>query len=116
MQILGIPDNVDPGTVRPRGDWPLSARCERAHRRRDEMRATARTAFDCLSDRELQVKVSVFLAEELQDMGGGDPPPGFLNAATMTRDAMLDYLADSAVIWFVPDIEVVFPGAIDPTA
>jgi hypothetical protein len=28
---------------------------------------------------------------------------------------MLDYLADSAVEGCVPDIEVVYPGAIDPT-
>ena len=49
-------------------------------------------------------------------MGEGDPPPGFPNAATMTRDAMLDYLADGAVEWFEPELEVIYPGAIDPTA
>ena len=115
MHILGIPEHVDPKTVRPTGEWPLSARCEREHRQRDEMRAKARAAFDCLTDRELQVKVTVELAETLQSMGGGDPPPGFPNASTMTRDEMLDYLADSAVEGCVPDIEVVYPGAVDPT-
>jgi hypothetical protein len=34
----------------------------------------------------------------------------------MTREVMLDYLADGAVELRVPDIEVVYPGAIDPTA
>ena len=49
-------------------------------------------------------------------MGGGDPPRGFPNALTMTRAEQLDYLADTAVEWFDPDIEVVYPGAVDPTA
>jgi hypothetical protein len=87
----------------------------REHQRRDERRATAFAAFDALHDRELQTKVSVYLAEDLQEMGAGDPPPGFPDAATMTRSEMLDYLADSAVERFIPDIEVVYPGAIDPT-
>jgi hypothetical protein len=26
------------------------------------------------------------------------------------------YLADGAVEWRIPDIEVVYPGAVDPTA
>ena len=115
MLILGIPEHIDPKTVRPTSEWPLRARCEREHRQRDEMRAKARVAFNCLSDRELQVKVTVDLAETLESMAGGDPPPGFPNASTMTRDEMLDYLADSIVEWCVPDIEVVYPGAVDPT-
>ena len=115
MQILGIPEHVDPKTVRPTSDWSLSARCESEHRQRDEIRAKARIAFDCLSDRELQVKVTVELAETLESIGGGDPPRGFPSASTMTRDAMLDYLADGAVDWCVPDIEVVYPGAVDLT-
>jgi len=46
---------------------------------------------------------------------GGDPPQGFPNALTMTRDEILDCLSEVAVD-FVPDIEVVYPGTIDPTA
>lgn len=45
----------------------------------------------------------------------GDPPLGFPNAFTMRWDELLDFLADRAV-GFEPCIEVVYPGAHDPTA
>ena len=66
-----------------------------------------------LSDRELRAKVAAELADELQAMGG-DPAPGFPNAFTMTRDELLDFLAE-CVAGFDPDLEVVYPGGIDPT-
>ena len=113
MLILGIPDNVDRKTIRPRSDWPLSARCQREHRRREEMRDVARAAFDALHDKELRVKVAVELAEAY---GEDDPLSHLPNVATMTRNEMLDCLADGAVDWFIPEIELVYPGAIDPTA
>jgi hypothetical protein len=116
MRILGVPDDVDPQTVQPKGDWPLSARSRRAHAERDEVRTEALEALDFLSDRELRAQIAADLAVELQEMGGGDPPLGSPNAFTITRAEILECLADAAVIWFVPDIEVVYPGANDPTA
>jgi len=115
MQILGVPDHVDRTTLRPTIDWPLSARCRRELALRDETIAEARETLSVLSDRELRVKVAGELAHELQAMGGGDPAPGFPNAFTMSRDELLDFLAE-CVAGFDPDIEVVYPGGIDPTA
>jgi len=115
MLIIGVPDDIDPAGVRPTSDWPLSARCEREHWRRDLMIAEARERLAELPDRELRVKVANELSDELQTIGGGDPPPGFPNAFAMTRNEMIDFLAECAV-GYVPDIEVVYPGAIDPTA
>jgi hypothetical protein len=45
----------------------------------------------------------------------GDAPPGFPNAFTMSRDELLDFLAERAV-GFEPYIEVVYHGVVDPTA
>jgi hypothetical protein len=78
------------------------------------MVAEAREWLDLCSDRELRAKVAAELQAELQHMGG-DPPLGFPNAFTMPRDELLDFLADRAV-GFEPYIEVVYPGASDPTA
>ena len=115
MQILDIPENMPRKTVRPNGDWLPSARCKRELTLRDEMVAAARDSFDVLSDRDLRSMIATMLDADLRAMGGGDPPRGFPKAATMTRDKILDYLAEGA-IGYVPDIEVVYPGAIDPTA
>jgi hypothetical protein len=79
------------------------------------MVAEAREWLDLCSDRELRVKAAAELQADLEHMGGGDAPPGFPNAFTMPRDEPLSFLADRAV-GFVPYIEVVYPGAIDPTA
>ena len=111
MQILGVPDHVDRATI----DWPLSVRCQRELALREETIAEARDALSVLSDRELRVRVAGELADELRAMGGGDPALGFPNAFTMTRDELLDLLAE-CVAGFDPDIEVVYPGGIDPTA
>jgi hypothetical protein len=48
-------------------------------------------------------------------MGGGDAAPGFPNSLRMTRDELLDFLVER-VAGFDPDIEVVYPGTVDPTA
>jgi hypothetical protein len=114
MQIIGVPDHVDRAAIRPTIDWPLSARCQRELALRDETIAEARGVLSVLSDKELRVKVAAELADELRTMGGGDPAPGFPNAFTMTRDELLDFLAE-CVAGFDPDIEVVYPGGIDPT-
>ena len=115
MVILDVPDHVDHSTIRPNGDWPLSARCGREHALRDQMVAEARDMLDLLSDRELRVKAAAELDADLRHMGGGDPPRGFPNAFAMPRDELLDFLAGRTVM-FEPYIEVVYPGAVDPTA
>jgi hypothetical protein len=114
MHILGVPDHVDRATLYPTIDWPLSARCRRELALRDETIAEARDMLAVLSDRELRVKVVGELADELRAMGD-DPAPGFPNAFTMTRDELLDFLAE-CVAGFDPDVEVVYPGGIDPAA
>lgn len=115
MQILGVPDHVDLATIRPTIDWPLSARCRRELALRDETITETRNFLTLLSDRELRVKVAAELANELQAMGCGDPAPGFPNAFGMTRDEMLDVVAE-CIAGFGPDMEVVYPGLVDPTA
>lgn len=111
MIIIGAPDDVD---FRQARDWPLSARCQREHDQREVMITEARELLADMADDELRATVERELASELQAMGGG-PPRGFPNARTMTRDELLDYLAEGTVS-FVPDIELVYPGAVDPTA
>jgi hypothetical protein len=110
MHILGIPDHIDRAN-----DWPLSARCRRELALRDETIAEARELIATLSNRALRIKVADELADELLAMGSSDPPPGFPNAFTMSRDEMLDFLAER-VTGFDPELEIVYPGAIDPTA
>jgi hypothetical protein len=115
MHILGVPSDIDPRTVRPTSDWPLSARSQREHDWREMTVTNARHKLDELTDEELRAKAAAELDEELRHMGGGDPPRGFPDASVMAREDMLDFLADRTV-GFEPDIEVVYPGPIDPTA
>jgi hypothetical protein len=116
MILIGIPDNVDPTTVRPTSEWRLSARTMRELARRDEITSVARNAISALSDQELRVRIAAKLDETLLELGPGEDIPGFPDAATMSRDEMLDFLAEGAVAGFDPDIEVIYPGAADPTA
>jgi len=95
MLILGIPDGVDPATVRPSSDWRLSKRTQRELALRESLIAEARESLAELSDDELRAEVD-----------------GELNDAA-SRDEMLDYLAEQA--GSDVEIEVVYPGAYDPT-
>jgi hypothetical protein len=61
---------------------------------------------------ELRGKVPTWLKKEAQTLA--ELPRGFTDAATMTRDQLLDFVAEGAS--FDPEIEVVYPGADDPTA
>jgi hypothetical protein len=44
-----------------------------------------------------------------------DLPPNFLNAFAMGRDELIGYLADCAGFDDGIELEVVYPGAADPT-
>jgi hypothetical protein len=50
MLIVGIPDDVDPSTVHPKGDWELSARCKRELAENEARIAEARGDLSVLSD------------------------------------------------------------------
>ena len=116
MILIGVPDDIDPAIVRPTSDWRLSARTMRELARLDEIIGDARCAMSGLSDQELRVRVAVKLDETLLELGPGEDIPGFPDAATMSRDEILDFLAEGAVAGFDPDIEVIYPGAADPDA
>ena len=90
MLILGIPDDVDPATVRPSSEWRLSKRTQRELALRESAVAEARESLAELSDDELRAEVD-----------------GELNDAA-SRDEMLDYLAEQA--GSDVEIEVVYPG------
>ena len=108
MIILGMPDDVDPATVRPTSEWRLSERTERALAERETVIAKVREELSMLTDRALRVRVAQELQDQLDQMGG-EPPPGFPNVFAMSRDDMLDFLAEWA--GFDPEIEVIYPGA-----
>jgi hypothetical protein len=116
MFLIGVPDHVDPVTERSTSEWRLSTRTIRELARRDEIASVARYALSALSDQELRVRVAAELDDTILELGAGEDIPGFPDAATMSRDEMLDFLAEGAVAGFDPDIEVVYPGAADPTA
>jgi len=103
MYILGAPEDADPATLRPTSEWKLSARSIRAFEQREHAIAAAREELATLSDDELRARA----ADELE----GESLP---DAATMTRDEMLDLLA--APYGGDPVLEVIYPGADDPTA
>jgi hypothetical protein len=50
MLIIGVPDDVDPCTVHPKGDWELSARCKRELAENEARIAEARGELSALSD------------------------------------------------------------------
>ena len=106
MIILGVPHDVDPATVRPTSEWRLSERTEKALAEREKVIAEAREELSTLSDRALRVRVARELQDELVQMGG-EPPLGFPNVFAMSRDDMLDFLAESA--GFDPELEVIYP-------
>src|SRR5258708_10186295 len=77
--ILGVPDDVDPATVRPTSEWRLSERTERALAERETVIAKAREDLSALTDRALRVRVAQELEDHLDQMGGR-PPASFPTA------------------------------------
>ena len=117
MEILGVPDDVDPQTVRPTSEWRLSARTERALALRQKQVDHAEAAAAEATDDQLRAWIANNLAEadrwrvetderlgtqtvELHDPSD-DPDP-----ATMTREEMIE---------FETPLELIYPGAVDPT-
>lgn len=113
MYILGVPQDADPAMLRPTSEWRLSARTVRALDTREQQIADARRELSALSDIELRIMIARDLDEALLDFGPGETPEDFPDAATMTREDMLDFLAETA--GGDPEIEVIYPGAADPT-
>jgi hypothetical protein len=107
MLILGVPENIDPSTLRPTSEWRLSAATEKALALRADTVARAREEAATLTDAELRAQAAAWLKTEAQTLG--ELPREFPDAATMTRDQLLDFVAEGAA--FDPEIEVVYPGA-----
>jgi hypothetical protein len=103
MYILAAPEDADPTTLRPTSEWRLSARTARALEQREQAIAAARQELAALSDDELRARA----ADELEG-------ESFPDVATMTRDEMLDFLAEP--FGGDPVLEVIYPGADDATA
>ena len=114
MYILGAPEDADPKTLRPTSEWQLSARTIRALEQREHAIATARQELAALSDQQLRIRIAGELDDELLSLGADETSSGFSDAVTMTRDEMLDFLAEP--YGGDPELEVIYPGADDPTA
>jgi hypothetical protein len=124
MEILGVPDDVDPKTVRPTSEWRISARAKRASALRQTQVDRAYAATAEATDDQLRAWIANNLAEaakwrvetderlgtqtvELHDPSD-DPDP-----ATMTREEMIEFVVACAD--FETPLELIYPGAVDPT-
>jgi hypothetical protein len=124
MEILGVPDDVDPQTVRPTSEWRLSARTERALALRQKQVDHAEAAAAEATDDQLRAWIANNLAEadrwrvetderlgtqtvELHDPDD-DPDP-----TTMTREEMIEFVVACAD--FETPLELIYPSAVDPT-
>jgi hypothetical protein len=116
LDILGVTDDVvlDAATLRAAFNWKPSARTKRALAARAEAISKAREALSALADQELRGEVAAVLDQQMLDTGTTAVPISFADAIKMSRDEMLDFLAEGA--GFDVELEVIYPGAVDPTA
>lgn len=58
MYLLGIPDGVDPRTVKADSSWPMSARSSRAFTQMNEREERARRHCESKTDDALRAKIA----------------------------------------------------------
>jgi len=116
MYLLGIPDGIDPKTVRVDSTWPMSARSARAFRQMSEREEHARRYSESVPDDVLRTKIAAdneASARRLEELGVTEPQD-YDDPETLTREEMIEMIS-AGYAGAEPDLEVVYPGAEDPT-
>jgi hypothetical protein len=120
MYLLGIPDGVDPKTVKVDSTWPMSARSERVFTQMHEREERARRYCESVSDDTLRAKIIEYdeadarKLVELAELGITPEPQETDDPATLTRDEMIEIIV-AGYAGCEPALEAVYPGADDPT-
>ena len=115
MYLLGIPDGIDPKTVRVDSTWPMSARSARAFRQMSEREEHARRYSESVPDDVLRTKIAAdneASARRLEELGVTEPQD-YDDPETLTREEMIEMIS-AGYAGAEPDLEVVYPGVEDP--
>jgi hypothetical protein len=117
VYLLGVPDHVDPNSLRLDGRWRMSARCLRAFRVVNERAAQGRRDAETRSDEELRTAISADnegIVNFLEKMGTAGSRVDLPDPARLSRDEMLRMIEEEFA-GPEPDLELIYPGADDPT-